>query len=196
MKRRVFIIHGWDSSPDDAWLPWLKKELEARGFDAIVPVMPNPFVPVIGEWIGHLRTVVGAVRASDIFVGHSVGCQTILRYLESQSDMPFAVPVLCVAGWFTLHGLESEEEKQIARPWLETPIDFDAVRNMCAPLDVILSDDDPYVDLTENKRIFENDLGGSVVVEHVMGHFSIEHGGVRELPLVLDIILQLNRSII
>ncbi len=192
MKRRVFIIHGWDSFPGDAWLPWLKGELSSHGYDVIVPAMPTPLIPMIDAWVGHLREVVGDLRASDIFVGHSVGCQAILRYLEPQSDASVAVPVVCVAGWFTLNGLETEDERQIARPWLETPIDFATVKKVCNPLHVILSDDDPYVALDETKRIFETALGGHVLVQHGMGHFSIEHGGVRELPIVRDIILGLS----
>jgi len=29
--KRVFIIHGWGGNPEEGWLPWLKKELEAKG---------------------------------------------------------------------------------------------------------------------------------------------------------------------
>ena len=34
MKKRVFIVHGWDGYPEEVWFPWLKKELEAKGFEA------------------------------------------------------------------------------------------------------------------------------------------------------------------
>lgn len=191
MKRRIFIIHGWDATPSTDWFPWLKEQLEAYDLEVHVPAMPDPSHPVIDTWVGVLAAAVGELRDTDIFVGHSVGCQTILRYLETQAGNDIHVPVICVAGWFTLNGLDTEEEKQIARPWLETSIDFDAIKDMCEPLDVILSDDDPYVALSEHKRLFEDLLGGFVFVQHNMGHFSIDHGGVRELPIVRDIIVEL-----
>ena len=28
--KRVFIIHGWEGHPENAWFPWLKKELEQK----------------------------------------------------------------------------------------------------------------------------------------------------------------------
>jgi len=35
MSKRVFLIHGWEGSPEEGWRPWLKKELEKRGFKVI-----------------------------------------------------------------------------------------------------------------------------------------------------------------
>jgi len=32
MAKRAFLIHGWAGSPDEGWRPWLKTELEKRGF--------------------------------------------------------------------------------------------------------------------------------------------------------------------
>ena len=34
--KRVYIIHGWEGYPEEGWFPWLKKELEDRGFDALL----------------------------------------------------------------------------------------------------------------------------------------------------------------
>lgn len=30
--KRIFIIHGWDGSPQNRWFPWLEKELKKKGF--------------------------------------------------------------------------------------------------------------------------------------------------------------------
>lgn len=190
MDRRVFIVHGWDSSPEDAWIPWIRNELTSRGLEVIVPAMPNPLAPVIDEWVGYLSDVVGDIRETDIFVGHSVGSQAVLRYLERIPERHIT-GIVSVAGWFTLRGLETELEELIAKPWLETPINFDVVRRVADRIIAILSDDDPYVELASTTRIFEERLGGLVIVERAMGHFSIEHGGVRELPILRDIILTL-----
>ena len=32
MVKRVFVVHGWDGHPAEGWFPWLKKELEKRGY--------------------------------------------------------------------------------------------------------------------------------------------------------------------
>ena len=31
------MVHGWDGNPNNHWFPWLKKELEKRGFEVHVP---------------------------------------------------------------------------------------------------------------------------------------------------------------
>src|SRR3989338_4454364 len=59
MKKRVFVIHGWGGSPGGGWKPWLKEELEARGFQVIMPQMPNPEFPKMDEWVGTLASLVG-----------------------------------------------------------------------------------------------------------------------------------------
>ena len=35
--KRVVIVHGWGGSPEDNWIPWLRKEMEKGGFEVIVP---------------------------------------------------------------------------------------------------------------------------------------------------------------
>jgi hypothetical protein len=51
MTKRAFIIHGYLSFPEEAWLPWMKCELERRGYQTALPAMPNPNAPVICEWL-------------------------------------------------------------------------------------------------------------------------------------------------
>ena len=48
---RVFIIHGFDASPEEHWFPWLEAQLRERGIQAIRLRMPESSRPVSG-WIG------------------------------------------------------------------------------------------------------------------------------------------------
>src|SRR3972149_7057895 len=81
--KRVFIVHRWGGSPTADWYPWLKKELEKKGFVVFVPEMPTPDAPKIKSWVETLRKAVGSPDKDTYLVGHSIGCQTILRYLET-----------------------------------------------------------------------------------------------------------------
>ena len=83
MQKRVFIVHGWDGHPKEGWFPWLKQELEKHGFDVFVPQMPEPIMPKIEAWVSHLAGIVNKPDKNTCFVGHSIGCQAILRYLET-----------------------------------------------------------------------------------------------------------------
>ena len=152
--------------------------------------MPNPEVPVIEAWVQALSEVVGKLDQDTYFVGHSIGCQTILRYAEKHPTELMGGAVF-VAGWFNLVGLDAEEDPEIAKPWIETPLDFMVVRKVLGTSIAILSDNDPYVELEPNKSIFEGKLGTKVVIENGKGHLSAEDG-ITELPSILDAILELS----
>ena len=46
--------------------------------------MPNTACPKIDEWVGTLNSKVDFLNDETYFIGHSIGCQTILRYLETK----------------------------------------------------------------------------------------------------------------
>ncbi|OGZ48582.1 MAG: hypothetical protein A3C84_04285 [Candidatus Ryanbacteria bacterium RIFCSPHIGHO2_02_FULL_48_12] len=187
-KKRLFLVHGWDGAPEDAWFPWLKRELEGGGFHVEAPAMPNPEWPKIEAWVSHLARVVGEVDEHTFFVGHSIGCQAIMRYIESLPKDKKVGGVVFVAGFFTLMNLENDEAKEIARPWLETPIDFEKVRRHTQKFFALFSDDDGDVPVG-NKELFAERLGADTLMEHAKGHFS-KGDGVTEIPVVLEQILK------
>lgn len=191
MQKRVFIIHGWDGYPDEGWFPWLKKELEQKGFQVHVPAMPEPAEPKIEAWVSHLSKIVGNVDENTFFVGHSIGCQTILRYLENLPVDKKVGGVAFVAGWFTLMNLKTDEEKEIAKPWLGTPFDFEKIRQHTKKFFAVFSDNDEVVP-QENKKLFEERLSAKTELEHEKGHFS-GSDGVKELMSVLNAILEISK---
>ena len=189
MTKRVFIIHGWDGYPQEGWFSWLKKELEQKGFQVQVPAMPEPAEPKIEAWVSHLAKIVGDVDENTFFVGHSIGCQTILRYIESLSADKKLGGAIFVAGWFTLINLKTQEEKEIAQPWLETPIDYEKVKQHTRKFFAVFSDDDEVVP-QNNKELFEQRLGAKTVIEHSKGHFS-GSDGIKQLPFALSAVLEI-----
>lgn len=188
MNKRVFIIHRWDGDPEVDWYLWLRKELEEENFEVLIPEMPNPEEPEIDSWVSELSGIVGKPDEDTYFVGHSVGCQTILRYLENIDTKVGGV--VCVAPWFDLKNLEDKESEKIAKPWLETPINFEKVKKVGNRFVAILSDNDPWVPLNKTKKKFKENLGAKVIIEHSKGHF-MENDGITELPNVLKAILEI-----
>lgn len=185
--KRVFIIHGWAGNPDNCWFPWLKSELESRGFSVVTPAMPNPKIPEINSWVNHLQGEAGEPDENTYFVGHSVGCQTILRYLETLENKKIG-GVVFVAPWIHLKGLDDEEIK-IAKSWIETPINYDKVLKATDKFTAIFSDNDQYVPI-EDAEIFKEKLGAKIITEHEKGHFA-DDDKVFELPLALEELLKL-----
>jgi predicted alpha/beta hydrolase family esterase len=162
--KRVFLIHGWGGSPEEPMHKWIKKNLEERGFEVFVPKMPNPDKPEIKSWIKRIKEIVKYVNKEDIFIGHSVGCHLDEKTIEE----------------------EGEESIEIAKPWVETPINFNKIKDHCNKFIGIFSDDDPYVPLS-NINIFKKNLNAEILILNKRGHFDPSHN-IDKLPELLNFI--------
>jgi predicted alpha/beta hydrolase family esterase len=187
MQKRVFIIHGWGGKPKAGWLAWLKKELSSKGFRVYAPEMPDKENPKIKPWVNHLKKIVGKPDKDAFFVGHSIGCQAIMRYLEKLPSKAKVGGVVFVAGWFNLKGLEPEEIP-FAKPWLTKPINFKKVRQKSKKIIALFSEDDPYVYLKDSK-IFKRKIGAKIIIQKNKGHF-IEDV-TKKIPAVLKELLKI-----
>ena len=188
-NKRVFIIHGWDGFPGEGWFPWLKAELELRGFSVFLPAMPQPNAPKIETWIPFLANLVGDADQNTFFVGHSIGCQTIIRYLQTLPQGAKIGGAVFVAGWYNLRNLKTEEDKRIAGPWVNTPRDDQKIKQVINKAIAIFSDNDPFV-IPANMDSWRNLIGAKIIVEHNKGHFS-GSDGITELPSALDSLLEI-----
>lgn len=183
---RVFLIHGWDGNPQNHWFPWFSLELKARGWEVNAPHLPHTDAPKVGEWLTFLKEYAGQPNTETYFVGHSIGCQAILRYLESLPEKAKIGGAILVAGWLSLDNLDTPEEKEIAKPWIETPIDFAKAKIHCQRFVMIFSDNDPYVPM-EHSLQFSKQLGAKTILERGKKHFS---DGMTALPSALSALLK------
>ena len=184
--KKVIIVHGWDGYPEEGWFPWLKKELEKKGYEVLIPQLPDAGSPRIQKWVPKLAEAVGIADENTYFVGHSMGCQTIARYLETLPESIKAGGAVFVAGFFKrLSGLEDDSDTQeTAKHWLKTPVNFEKVKSHLSKSMAIFSDDDPWVPL-DNQDDFHDRLGSTIIIEHGKGHFS-GSTGTKEVPIILD----------
>ena len=187
MIKRVFIVHGWDGYPEEGWFPWLKKNLEEKGFEVFVPQLPDAGNPRIEQWVPALAAAVGHPDEQTYLVGHSMGCQAIARYLETLPAGQKVGGAVFVAGFFKrLTGLEDDPEvRETDRHWLEAPLDFQKVKAHLPKSMAIFSDDDPWVP-PDNQEDFRDKLGSEIAIEHGQGHFSGGRGKIFDLPIDLE----------
>jgi len=185
IKKRIFLIHGWAGGPEKDWLPWAISELQNKNYKVIAPVMPDTDVPKIEPWVNKLQQIVGKIRSDDIFIGHSIGSQAILRFLE-KLDTGKVDKVILVAPWVILTNM-SDEEREVAWSWVETSIDFEQIKPKAQSFTTIFSDNDAWVPLNVNQPIFQEKLGANTIVLHNKGHFTKEED-VEKLPEVLELL--------
>lgn len=158
------------------------------------PAMPEPLHPKIDTWVTFLKEQVGTPDEHTFFVGHSIGCQTILRFLETFAPDARIGGAVLLAPWIHLtdEAYETEEDFEIAKPWIQTQLLWNKIKSHSNNFIAIFSDNDPLVPLTDSK-IFEEKLGTQTIIEHNKEHFS-GNSGIKELPSLLEAVLKLKQK--
>jgi uncharacterized protein len=186
--KHVVIVHGYKAKPETNWKPWLKAKLEELDFRVDVPAMPNTEHPVASEWAAKLTETVGQPSADTYLVGHSLGCITILRYLESLSEDQVIGGCVLVAGF----GEKFEKYQGGHDSFFDHELDWDKIKVHCSQFVAIHSDDDPGVDPGQ-LELFKQKLGAKTTMMHGMGHFA-SADNVFEVPTVLEEVVTLSKD--
>lgn len=197
MTKRVVIVPRWGGHAADDWYPWIREQLAkdpGDGLQVEVVALPNPDAPVIEQCVAALQSALGT-RAEDLrstlLVGHSVGCQALLRYLAEvrAADQGAGVDaeravgpehLMCIAGWWTI-----DDPWPSIRPWIDTSIALPSLQaNTTGGVTVLLADDDPYTsDWRANKATWEQRLDADVRVIQGGRHFN-----AAQEPAVLELL--------
>ena len=189
MKRAV-IVHCWEGYPVLCWYPQTKKELESLGFEVSIPSMPNTNKPQLQEWLATLTKLVGEPDADLFLIGHSLGCITILRYLETLKEHEKVGGVILVAGFTDDLGFEE------LKNFYATPLDFEKIKSRANQFVIIASDNDQYVPL-KYADLLEEKLQATKIIKHNMNHFSgdiDQPDSITSLPEVAEEIKKIIRG--
>ena len=147
--------------------------------------MPNTDEPKIEEWVGKLKEVV-KIEDETYFVGHSIGCQGVLRYMETLDSNIKVKGAGLIAPWMHLDEEtikeEGEEVEAIAKPWIETPIDYNKIKSHTNNFLAIFSDNDPYVPITD-AELFKQRLNAKTIIKQNEEHFN----ETQEIPELLEL---------
>jgi predicted alpha/beta hydrolase family esterase len=185
----TIIVHGWGDNPDANWLPWMKGELEGAGWQVDIPAMPDTEMPVIEAWVSYLAKTIGTPSPELYLVGHSIGCQTVLRYLMQLEAGQEVGGAVLVAPFLRLDPIGVEytaEEKAIVQPWVDAPVDLRAAASHLVRGSVaIFSDNDYWVSATYNEPRFRDELGAKTIILPSRGHF-MARDGATTLPEALS----------
>lgn len=183
MTKRVILIHGWHGSPDENWFPWLKRELEKMKFEVIVPEMSSKDWPIKEEWVAKIKEVVVKPDDQTYFVAHSLGCISILRYLEELKYEDNIGGAVFVAGF-----AKSINKEQLDN-FLKPSVKFEKILSHCGNFVCIFSDNDRYVPL-EISHDLQKNLKAKTILEPGNGHFG-NRENMKELPAVLEELIEM-----
>lgn len=175
----VFLVHGTEGNPDEAWYAWLKHELHRMGCRVIAPQFPTPEGQNLINWLDVIDKYRDQIDENTIFVGRSMGVPFILRILERQK----AKAAFLVAGFCSYNG---EYKRELITPFLEDPFDWPTIKSNCSHFHAYYSDNDPYLSEKELKEVPEN-LGIRGTLVKGAGHFNVKSGYDRFSLILRDL---------
>lgn len=180
--KNVIIVHGYTASPQKNWFPWLKAELGSLGALVYVPEMPESSSPNPDKWQQYLTDLPIEIDENTLFIGHSLGCVTVLRFLEQQLTKQQKV-----GGYILVSGFDSEQETlpELASH-TQDQLNYDVLINASDKRVSIISSNDEIVS-PKSSKLLANSLKTEIVVEDNAGHF-LDRDGYVEFPSLLKII--------
>ncbi len=174
----IVLVHGWMSTPDQHWFPWLRRELEGRGYNVITPRMPNPVKPNKKLWVEKLKSVLADLDPQQtMLIGHSLGTPTILYCLQDHAGPQF-LKVVLVSGFARKIPLLDKVTEGY-----DMKLDPVRIRPKAESWTCIHAPNDPIVPFGEGKRLAKR-LRANLVVEKKRGHLT-QYYGVVKLPSAL-----------
>lgn len=188
MDKQAYLIHGWGGEPDQGFRPWLKNALEEQGYTVVTPKLPNADRPNVDEQLKFIHELIPTTHAGIVIVGHSLGCNLILRFLATLPEGAVVGTTVLVAPAINeIVGLDANEAI-IAAPWLADTIDANKAKRAGGKMTAIFSDNDPYIP-PSTLDLLKHHYDMNVIVEHNRGHYS-ESDPVHEVPEILKAILE------
>ena len=174
---RVILVHGFNSSPDMNFHPWLAKELRAKGFEVVVPKLDLTVREdfKLSEIVEALSLAVGKIRNDDVFLGHSLGGLIVLNFLEAVEmvETPRAA-ILVAAPW------------KVAKPELRqlfmADLDADVAIWKAREFYIVHSKDDTLVPFEHGEKLARY-LKASLVATETDGHYMDA-----EYPVLLELL--------
>jgi predicted alpha/beta hydrolase family esterase len=177
---RVILLHGFNANPDMNFHPWLKRELEDRGFSVVVPKLEllagqELDFPQLFE---EMKKQIGYLKKDDILLGHSLGALLLLQYLEAieMVETPRAM-ILVAAPW------------KVSRPELRRlfvdELDADVLMWKAREFVVVHSKDDKLVPFEHGQKLAES-LKARFVATSSDDHYLGE-----QYPVLRDLIVEI-----
>lgn len=176
--KKALILHAWYATPESDWYPWLKTELEKKGYHVEIPSIPtmdsaSPDLETMLKFIADNELV----DDETVVVGHSLGAVLALRLAER---VRFEKGIL-LAVW-DYNDLTPEHQS-----FWKTAINHALIRKNVPSWVMIISDNDPYVTKFIAHEVAAR-LDAKTVDAGIRGHFLAKDDGVTQVSEILEFV--------
>jgi len=186
--KNALILHGAANNSQGNWFPWLKSELEKKGYKVWAPDLPNAETPIQKDWLNIIFSNPDwKFDSESVIIGHSAGATLILRILEKlqqQIKISKAIFVSC-----PIDKGKYPEFFQYKQDLTKEPFSWTKIKKSCKNFYFIASDNDPYDCGERHAKVMHEKLAGELIIKSKQGHFNLEVGDhYKEFPLLLNLI--------
>ncbi len=148
-KQKALLIHGFESSGDGVWLPWMKKELEKQGFEVFNPSMTNNFHATVDSWLAELKPYFEKLGEDDVIIAHSLGSKAALHLLEQAAHkvghiflVASAIGTVHKRDWDQLRAKWPKSDIDALQAFWGMPVNYEKINQNAKTISVIRSSDD------------------------------------------------------
>lgn len=172
--KHALILHAWYNHPNDHWYPWLKTELENKGYNVDIPNLPTTDTD-LPDLSKQFRVADKFIHDDSVVIGHSLGALLGMRLAEKY---PLKQLIL-IAGW------DYNDLYPQHRLYWPNPMNHIAIKKNVKNIIVISSDNDPYTTAFEAEEMSKR-LNAKFILIKGAGHFTKQFG-INEFPALLSL---------
>ena len=176
-KSKVLFLQSWYSKVTDNWYPWLKKELEKKGYTTYFPDIPEmrKDVPDMSKILKYLESL-NLIDKDTIIIGHSLGNLLAMRLAEKFQYKQ----IILVSAW------DYDDLCDGHKLFWKTRINHQKIKEHVKNITVIHSDNDPYY-----TAIAAEDTSKRLNAKYILikggGHFGSKEG-TKKMPEILELL--------
>src|SRR3989344_3246460 len=140
--KNALILHGAGNNSQGNWFPWLKGELEKKGYKVLSPDLPNADIPKLEDWLEAVNKTEFEFNEESVLIGHSSGATLILRILENLPENTSVRTAILVAA--PLDKGSIPQIFKLKESVTKDPFNFEKIKKSAQKFYLIYSDNDPY----------------------------------------------------
>ena len=177
---KAVILHGTDGRPSHNWFPWIKSELESRGFEVWIPKLPNNHTPNRKAYNDFLLNSDWDFT-NNLVIGHSSGAVSVLNLLEDERCPSIDIGIL-VGAWSHMDETDLDRE-QFKDLFPGGGFNFPKIKAKCKKLVFLHGDDDSFCPLDQAKWL-ANQTNNDIIIIPGGQHLVTTH---KQLPELLKV---------
>ena len=182
--RTALILHGASGNNQTGWIPWLKSELEAYGYEVIAPNLPNSAFPDLDAWLTSLEPYAQKMNEESLVIGHSLGAPAAEHFILNNNlkvgKLLLIAPTFPSMDWAEYREHHADKNAANIEQVSLVPVDWEKLSQSVSNITVFGSKDDSYIPFDKLKQHAKDNLHANFVGFDSKSHFN-ESAGIISL---------------